>query len=276
MGIRKQFSEGIGRTISIEDERNRFVNRINQMIFSTIDTARREDFNYEALFHTFCFVLGVDPNSFRWREQHPYLDTLPPEMKTLTKSDFYCTLEVLCILYVYIEQDGEKEAGQEFLSKWIEFAFTECACDIGVRWKDGLFYPSGAKELDKPLIDDTLIWLKDFPRDEKDYRKALEDYAKEDAGSDVVKNCYNALEGVVREVLGNKKALDKNRDELLARLKLSDGWKRLLGCYITYAHDYRHASKERHNITPQETEAYLYMTGVIILLFIVADKSDSE
>jgi len=86
--------------------------------------------------------------------------------------------------------------------------------------------------------------------------------------ADVAKNCYSAVEGIARHILGNTKNLDNNKDALLSKIGLSDGWNAILGTYIKYAHDYRHANEQRHEITRQEAEAYLYMTGLIIRLTI--------
>jgi len=141
-------------------------------------------------------------------------------------------------------------------------------CDIGIKWKEGCFYPTGADELDEPLIEDVLTWLNDYPNERTDYRRALECYFEGQSFGDVIKNCYQAVEGVAREVLGNSKRLDKNKDELLKEVDLSNGWKSILATYIKYAHDFRHASEKRHEIKKQEAEGYLYMTGLIIRLAI--------
>ncbi len=86
--------------------------------------------------------------------------------------------------------------------------------------------------------------------------------------ADVIKNCYLAIEGVTRKVLVNAKSLDKNKELLLQKIDLSTGWKSILANYIIYAHDFRHASGQRHEIKKQEAEGYLYMTGLIIRLII--------
>lgn len=270
MGIRKTFGEIFGLEDDVEDERKRFVQRVNQIIFHPIDTEGCRGFAYEGLFQFVCFELGVDAHTFARRPFGlPFeRESLPAEIRHLTRDDFTNTLQVLCALYRYIALDDDEDEGRKWLSELVEGTLYRCTCDIGVRWKDGFFYPSGAEELDKPLIEETLTWLKDYPDERKDYRTALQCYVAGDSLADVVKNCYSALEGVVRAILGNQKTLDNNRDKLLAKINLSDGWKRLLGDYIRYAHDYRHASSARHEITKQEAEAYLYMTGLVIRLTI--------
>jgi hypothetical protein len=128
--------------------------------------------------------------------------------------------------------------------------------------------------LDEPLVEETLTWLSGFPNERKDYRKALECYAAGDSFGDVVKACYCAVEGVARQVLGNSKTLDNNKDEILKRVALSKGWRAILGNYINYAHDFRHASPDRHAAKRPEAEGYLYMTGLVVRLLVESESED--
>jgi len=270
MGIRKRFNEILGLEDSVEDEKKRFVERVNQFIFNDIDTTKVDTFHYVALFKLLCFRLGVNAHDFYERTigRGMYENQIPTTIRTLTRDDFTQTLLVLCILYVCLEESSDSKSNYEWLSNQIELVLSQCSCDIGIRWKEGFFYPAGAEELDKPLIEETLTWLNDYPNESKNYRTALQCYSARDSLPDVITNCYSAVEGVARNLLGNSKTLDNNKDELLAKMNLSDGWKSILANYIKYAHDYRHASAERHDITKQEAEAYLYMTGLIIRLTI--------
>lgn len=269
MGILKRFNEIFGLEDSVEDERKRFVGRVNQLIFNMIDSQESSSFQYRNLFEIVCFELGVNSHDIKLKIGGPIPGGYStPRLRTLTKDDFNKTLQVLCILYLYIQYGSNREEGQKIVSKGIENVLSKCSCDIGIRWKDGFFYPSGAEELDKPLIEETLTWLKDYPNESKNYRTALQCYLAGNSLADIITNCYSTVEGLAREVLGNAKTLDNNKEELLAKINLSDGWKRILGNYITYAHGYRHASPGRHELTKHEAEAYLYMTGLIIRLII--------
>ena len=263
MNIRKRFNEIVGLGDSVEDERKRFVDRVNQIIFHEIDTVKHKQFNYRGLFKLVCFELGVNAQDFRERilGESIYEEYVPAELRTLTQSDFNKTLLVLCILYFHVIM-------KDWLSIRVKNILARCSCDIGIKWKDGFFYPSGAEELDISLIEETLTWLTDYPDEKKDYQRALEGYSENQASPDLITNCYSAVEGIARNVLGNKKTLDNNKDELLKKMDLSDGWNSILATYVNYAHNYRHASPERHKIKEQEAEAYLYMTGLIIRLII--------
>jgi hypothetical protein len=270
MSIRQRFNKIFGLEDDVEEEKKRFVDRVNQSIFHQLDTVQGDRFNYRVLFDLVCFELGVNAQDFRDRilGSGMYERHVPASLRTLTQSNFKKTLLVLCILYAWLEITSDTEKNREWLSGWIKNVLDRCSCDIGIRWKDGFFYPSGAEELDKFLIEETLTWLNDYPDERKDYQRALECYQASESLTDVIKNCYSAVEGVTRKVLGNQKNLDNNKDALLEKMDLSDGWKKILANYITYAHDYRHASEQRHEIKEQEAEAYLYMTGLIIRLII--------
>jgi hypothetical protein len=270
MGVRRAFNQLHGIKDGIEDEKRRFVERVNQAIFREVDTIRAREFDYAQLLRVLCFEIGCNlddlwQSSHRWENQWHHAKA-PPEIRSLTQDDFETTLQVLMAIHqVFL---GSIDGKGNWLTEQIQLALSTSTCDLGVRWKDGLFYPGGPEELDRPLVEETLTWLDSYPNERKDYRKALEYYAAGDSLGDVVKTCYCALEGTARQVLNNSKTLDNNKDEILKCVGLSDGWKAVLATYIKYAHDFRHASPGRHAITTVEAEGYLYMTGLLIRLII--------
>lgn len=268
MSIRKRFNEIFGLEDKLEDEQKRFVHRVNQAIFNRIDTEEYPTFQYDALFELICFDLGVNANDVTDRRQYGGLGTSRALIRTLTGDDFEKTLLVLCILYDRLKILQDAKYYKEWLSNNIQSIISKSTCNVGVRWKDGFFYPSGAKELDESLIDETLIWLEGYPNEQKDFKRALNCYLKNESLGDVIKNCYSAIEGMARNVLNNDKTLDNNKDELLSKIGLSNGWKAILANYINFSHDFRHASEKRHEIPKQEVEGYLYMTGLLIRLII--------
>jgi len=269
MCIHKRFNEVFGLEDRIEEEKERFINRVNQIIFHRIDTEQVEQLDYSLLYELVCFELGVNAHDFGKRELGVgYILIVPAAIRTVTGDSFEKTLIVLCALYKYLSKESHRDVNSKWLSKQINSILNRCTLEIGVRWKDGFFYPSGAEELDKPLVEETMTWLKDYPNESQNIRTALQCYMAGDSLTDVITNCYSAVEGIARKVLGNQKTLDNNKNDLLAKIDLSDGWKAILANYISYSHDYRHASEERHDITKHEAEAYLYMTGLIIRLTI--------
>jgi len=264
MGIRKRFNKVFGLGDKIEEERRRYVNRVNQSIFSVIDRKKADYFEYGTLFNHICFEIGVDADTFPWENVGDYLyeSYLPPKINVLTRNGFAESNLVLCFLYQHFEDEARR-----WLAQKIQDILLQATCDIGVRWKDGFFYPSGAKELDSGLIEEPLDWLDGYPSEKKDFLKALKSFG-EGSWGDVIKNCYSGVEGISRKILSNSRTLDNNKEELLRTIGLSDGWNAILNNFINYAHDYRHASEQRYRSSKEETEAYLYMSGLIIRLVI--------
>lgn len=131
-----------------------------------------------------------------------------------------------------------------------------------------MFYPSGANELDEKLVEEPLEWLADFPDEKPNYHRALVGYTNNRL-DEVIGNCYLTIEGLARKFLSNAKTLDNNRDELIAKIGLSQEWKSLLKNFVNYANEFqRHASENRHSIKPAEAEAFLYMTGLLVRLIL--------
>jgi len=70
------------------------------------------------------------------------------------------TLRILELLYRYFNKEPGR---QKEMSELGEVALSNATMDLGVTWKDGMFYPSGAKTLDEKLIEDPIDWLDEFP-----------------------------------------------------------------------------------------------------------------
>ena len=188
----------------------------------------------------------------------------------MTEDKFPETIKVLYLLYGAVSKAAKE---QETLSAWIESALIQATVDLGITWNQGMFYPSGARELDQSLIEEPLKWLKAFANVRTDYLKALEGYINKRL-DEVIIHCYIAIEGITRETLGNDRTLDNNRENLLQKIGLSQEWKALLNNFITYANEFkRHASEKRHNINPAEVEGFFYMSGVLLRLITVASGS---
>ena len=238
---------------SKKNEQNGFVQRINQTVFSQIEWYP----DYKKIFQDVCYSLSENPN-----------DIISQTLRQLSNDNFLKTIKILMILYNYFKNEKD---WQDKISLEINKALSCATVDIGIRWKNGMFYPSGAKILDEKLIEDPFDWLNEFPDEKKDFETALSHYISKDNKKlgDVVSNCYLVVEGLARKILNNKKTLDNNKEELFKKLKLSQSWKSLLSNYINYANKFkRHASDERHSINPQEVEAFLYLTGLLTRLII--------
>ena len=189
------------------------------------------------------------------------MHTSIPNFKTLSKKDFVQTLRVVVAIYKCV---SDKPNTQRFITSYVADAIEKANLNLGVKWADGIFYPTGDKFLDTELIDNSLSLLDKFPSEKTDLKNALDNYyAKSLYG--VVENCYIAVEGIGRQLLGNKKTLDNNREDLLRLLQFSKYWDKIFLNYLSFAHEYRrHAGENRHDLKPEEVEGFLYLTCLII------------
>jgi hypothetical protein len=268
-----RFNEIFGIHDDLPVEQSRFVQRINQTIFPHIEELKYP-VPYENIFKKVCYWLGTNANDLIAKASYgSYGSVVIPHLRSLTRDDYLETLKVLALLYGALDKLPEQ---QEALSDWIETALSHATVDLGVTWNEGMFYPSGAKELDENLIEEPLKWLADFPNERADYLKALAAYTSKRL-DEVVGNCYLAVEGVARQILGNKKALENNREDLMKKIGLSQEWKALLSNFINYANEFkRHASEKRHDLNPVEVEGFLYMSGVILRMAILATSGSKS
>lgn len=252
--ILKRFNKLFKIEESLENEQNRFVQRINQTVFMEIEWHK----TFNIIFRRICYNLGENPD-----------DIISQTFRQLSNDNFIKTIKILLLLY----QDFKNYKNlQDKISLQINQALSTTIMDIGIRWRNGMFYPSGAKILDEKLIEDVLDWLDEFQNEKKDFEKALSDYLKKSYGN-VVIDCYLVVEGLTRKLLKNKKTLENNKDEILKKLKLSQNWRSIFVNYITYANEFRrHASDARHSINPTEVEAFLYFTGLLVRLIIQIEK----
>jgi len=265
----KSFYKNFGLTPDLDTERVRFVNRINQSAFF-INYLQYPD-KYENIFLEICYKSGENGRDIINKyNRSNYGNRVVPNLAILTKNDFLETLKILILLY-----DSVSEINQEMVSFAIETALSEAIGDLDIRWKDGMFYPAGAKEFDSKLINDPLDWLKEFPDVRKTYLSSLSHFniSLTDSGArkDAITNAYSAIEGLSRKVLNNSKNFDKNSDELVGKLGLPNEYKNIIYYYKKIANGYssRHAGLEfGHN----ETEAFVYFTGILIRLIVAKAK----
>lgn len=257
-----RFDKIFGITNDIKIEKSRCVQRINQMVFKTACVLCSDE---RELFRWLCLRLGENADDIIQTENRGGYSwsLIIPDLRVLSHDDFTNTLRIVCLLYEYFQN---QHRGLQQIEESITAAPSLATVDIGILWKDGMFYPSGAKELDEQLIEEAFGWLDSFPEEKRLFSNALEEYlhGKLDA---VLYNCYLVLEGLVRKILDNDRTLDKNVASLLTHIKLSQEWKSILERFLDYAHEYsRHASSKRSAIEPAEVEAFLYMTGLLVRL----------
>ena len=263
----KRFYKQFGAEPMIEEENKKFVNRINQTLIKDLHNS----YDYERLFHSICYSLGEnsadiikDHNRF-----NPYGRTKIPSLRILSGDNLYKTMEILVAAYEYFKKDEEWKLKIE---EAIKSAMGSSLIELGFRWKQGTFYKAGATILDEKLIEDPYEWLAQYPDEKKEFEEAIISLMGKKYNDSVI-SCYLVIEGLVRKILSNRKTLENNIENILKNLKLSQSWKSILKNYIDYANEFRrHASDNRNKIDPAESEAYLYLTGLIVRLLIEHSK----
>lgn len=271
------------KEVSKEEAMEEFLNRIRVSIFRWLESGKNTIFFDENFIWWVSEQLGKPwGDTVRLRDcgtGHHSRTTL----LTMAEEGFHETLEVVEKCYQYIEEGKAREIGRKYtydhslsvttnnFNDRMEKIMLLSETDIGIFWKDGKFYASGASELDEALIKDQLEWLDNYPKVKEQFTITLEHYQKSSqktsAGKDTITNAYTSIEMLSQHLLGNKKNFEKNSDELVNKLELPKEYKNVIYWYKQIAHEYasRHAgSNPNHN----EVEMFFYFTGLLIRLMI--------
>ena len=272
---------GLTQADSAEAQK-RFLNRISVSILRWLQNNKGRTFYDENFIWWISEQLGESWGE-RVRERE-YGDGYWSDvtMETMTKGDFYQTLSVIEKAYQYLVEDKPGQIydrygfhGQEELINLRNFnermnrVILLSETDLGIFWKEGKFYLSGAKELDEALVSDALEWLITHPETRKQFLVALDHYKKslqsKPAGKDAITNSYTSVETLAREILKNDRSFDKNSDQLVEKLGLSKEYKNIIHYYKQLANEYgsRHAGSDPNH---KEVEAFVYFTGLLLRL----------
>lgn len=216
-------------------------------------------------------IIGIHkspPSTFdiaSWNEGLNSSHTYHYFAKTNDIKKFVLGLEVL-----FKMQTLTKPQKDGFLSD-IQGAIHLTGVPLGVKQTDMgvVFYPAGAKLLDEKLINDNLDWLSSHPRSYEPFKRALSEVSMPNKERDVVDNLRLSLELILKDVLGNEKSLENQKEALGAYFKLHGVsteisnlfMKMLLDYYAKYQND-----KAKHNdaVKAEEVEFILYLTGTMI------------
>ncbi len=154
---------------------------------------------------------------------------------------------------------------------------------IARRGKSVTIYPAGAKVLDDATVNDVLGWLSSYPEVAKPFEQALEIYMKGDKENyrNLFDNLRFALEQLLKQVLGNKKSLEKQQNALLAWIKdrsvhqqvVNMYCQLLFGPYSTYQNE---AVKHGEQYSEKEAEFMIYLTGTFMRLLLQLSETNNS
>jgi len=189
--------------------------------------------------------------------------------------DFYSCLQGIEALFETFTSGGYSSSDVNKIDGIVQEAITLSEGDLGIRWVNGVFRPSGAKLLDEALVNDNLKWLSDrkytnvLTPFSKGLDHFLEAYRKPERLADTVTDMYEALEAMAKVITGSAGDLSGNREALISKLRLNNYYKKMLKDYIEYANQFRHGidkGVERRPPRPNEVEAFIYTTGLFLRL----------
>lgn len=264
---RKGFENRFSIEVGIDDAKKRFVNRLFNLIDSEFLGFTTMQCNLEEYVRAFKCV------AFKLGERYNGVNTL----ECYSGKEFAKVLKTVEALYQSFDEELNDYANSATkLDEIIKTALAESEVDLGVQWREGLFYPSGAKLLDEALVSEPLKWLADpkFNNVSFPFRKALTHYLeagrKPEKLIDTIRDMYEALESLAKLVTGSQnKDLSANAESFVSKIKLNTYYSKMLKEYIGYANEYRHGVEEgktRLVPKPSEVEAFLYITGLFIRL----------
>jgi len=258
------FHQRFNIEVGIDEARNRFINRVINKVEQDLESFLRYSTvgdNERAMYNA-ATKLGIEYAANR--TFHDYV-----------RNKFYDCLIVLEAIYEVFAAEATYNA--EKLSNLIQYAISLSETDLGIEWRDGVFWASGAKLLDEALVNENLKWLADKGYQdvlvpfEKGLRHFLEAMQKPERLGDTVTDVYEAVEALAKRVTGRDKDLSENAELFISKLKLSEYYKKMLKDYIEYANDYRHAAKLGERKKPllrNEVEAFIYTSGLFIRLVV--------
>ena len=253
----KEFHERFNIEVHQEEARRRFMNRAYNKIFTPLSAKEREH-ECARIKAAVVDALGEFHLSTTWFTKYVGMDFR----------------KMLIALEVWYRQqhENQKERADKLLNSLVEGAET----DIGIKWSEGKFLPTGAGLLDDALVNENLRWLRAGGHQsviapfEKGLRHYLDAEFRAELLHDVVTDMYEALEAMARVVTGRQNHdLSANAELFVAKLDVSGEYRELLKTYISYANRFRHAVAEgtsKPKITRSEAESFMYLTGVFVRL----------
>lgn len=260
------FFERFSLSIDVQEAQRRFINRATDQLFTfpfiTDDYLKKMKPWYVRCVAYDLGELSSEANSFA----------------SLAKHDFLRCLQIIESIYSRLADDPnvDQEVTVPVFESSIYRNLESSEVDLGVAWKKGRLHPSGAKELDDALINESLEWLntRRFANVAKPFSKALDHYlhavTKPALLHDVITDAYEALEAMAKILTGrDTKDLSANRELFIRQLKVSPSYSRLVFEYIQYANKYRHAAgmgTAKQTPLRHEVESFLYMTGLFLRL----------
>jgi hypothetical protein len=255
----RKFNERFNIEVGTEEAKHRFVHRVYNRVFLHFIGGLPDRLRQEVI-GAITNALGVKIDIYTQRE---FWDQVG--------EDFFANLQAIEAMHRSLQDSRHRTELEEIIVQ----LFSESEVDLGARWKNGEFLPSGAPMLDEKLVNDVLgmFTSKKYEGALTPFHKGLDLFLhstkKPELLLDVITDMFEALEALAKIVTGKDAKLDANQELFIATVKASGAYKPILKAYIAYAHAFRHAAeKGQKKAVPshQEVESFIYLTGLFLRL----------
>ena len=139
-----------------------------------------------------------------------------------------------------------------------------------------IFYPKGARLLDERVVNTDLKWLSNYPKALTAFEKALVQSSDSAKQREVLGSLRVSLENFIKQLLGNRKSLENNKETLLKWMDAHDTntetrqmMRQLFQFYCDYQNNY---VKHGDGWKPAEVDFILYLTATFIHLLAELDS----
>jgi|GEM_PF-1472425 len=270
--ILSEFKKNFGIEDNLAEEKENFVQRINQTVFKKIQDSF---YPYKGVFVFLCYQLGVNADdriSSVNRLNYGSSSTIPG-IRSLTNDNFTETLKLLVLLYKFFE---DQEEWKKYINNFTLLALSSAGYDLEIRWNEGMFYPSGAEALDEKLIDDILGVLQENNRKsifiayKKGIKEFLESRKDKSKLKNVVRDMQLALDETSKVLLVDKNVgfkhllKDKNWDEIV-----KNKFYQKIFIQLNEFADKLAKHKAEAAFNEHEVETFVYLTGIFIRLVFI-------
>ena len=225
-------------------------------------------------------ILGIENKSdtfknFELKDLYKYLLKLD-----LNKEDDY--KRFLWYLEITLNYDfGRYIDKNELVNKVVEaLKLSNANVKILKKENDYELYPIHIEFLDEPLVIDNLIWLDKYKITKEHFSSAVKMQRKKQNYRNIVDELRFSLESFFQQLFSNKKTLENQKNNIGEFLKnnnistiISNMYIKLFDLYTVYNND---NAKHGDNITEQEIDYLIYLTGSFIRLVLQIEESKKE
>ncbi len=138
------------------------------------------------------------------------------------------------------------------------------------------YLDSSLDVVNKILIDETLLWLQDYPKAMNSYQSALNKFNNRIFERNLLDDLRLSLELLLKQILNNDKSLENQLSEISSLLNIKNGSKELNNMFqklIDYFCKYQNTHiKHNDNVIEEEVEFILEITSSFMKHFIRMSK----